>query len=83
MLMGLEPVGMWARIIHSISLLLDSSYQLHSRLSWSLNVSLCFRMFSSNSVAMCYISSSMAGLEDQSFPPSPVILMPIERLGRA
>jgi hypothetical protein len=83
MLTELEPVGMWARIVHSIPPLLGFSYQLHSRLNWSFNRSLCLRTFSSNPVAMCCINSSMANLEDQSSPPSLVILMPIRRLGRA
>ncbi len=61
----------------------SSSCQLHSKLSWSFNKSLCLRMFSSSLVAMCWISSSMAGLEDQSSPPSFMILMPIGRLERA
>ncbi len=43
----------------------------------------CLKRFSSSPIAMCCISSSMAGLEDQSSPPSPMILMPIGRLGRA
>jgi hypothetical protein len=43
---------------------------------------LCLRTFSSSPIAMCWISSSMAGLEDQSSLPSPVILMPIGRLGK-
>ncbi len=34
-------------------------------------------------IAMCWISYSMVSLEDQSSPPSPMILMPIGRLGRA
>jgi hypothetical protein len=52
-------------------------------LNWSFNKSLCLRTFSSNPIAMCWINSSMAGLEDQSSPPSPMIMMPIGRLGRA
>ncbi len=79
----LEPMGMWAKMVHSIPPLLGSSCLFHSRLSWSFNKSLCLRTFSSSSIAMCWISSSMVGLEDQSSPPSPVILMPIGRLGMA
>ncbi len=37
----------------------------------------------SSPVVMCWINFSMASLEDQSSPPSPVIMMPIGRLGRA
>ncbi len=83
MLKGLQLVGMWARMVHSIPPLLGSSYQLHSKLSWSFNRSFCLMMFSSSPIVMCWISSSMVGLEDQSSPPSPVILMPIGRRVRA
>ncbi len=83
MLTRLEPMGMWASLVHSILPLLSSSRQFHSRLNWSFNKSLCLRTFSSNPIAMCWINSSMAGLEDQSSPPSPMIMMPIGRLGRA
>jgi hypothetical protein len=82
MLRALDPLSIWARIMHSDPPLVVSSCQLNSSWGRSLSVNLYLRTFSSRSTSRRWMRSAHAELWDHSASTGPVILMLSGRLGR-
>ncbi len=81
MLKALDPVSIWARMVHSVPPLLVSSCQLHSNWGRSLSVNLYLRTFSSNSTSRRWMKSTQAVSWDRFASAGPMILMLSGRLG--